>query len=516
MERNIVSLNEARAKGLTHYFTGKPCIRGHISDRFTSIQKCKECAREDTMRVYVHKTDKRHEVVDTASFVCKAQEVHGDRYTYEKAVFVAAKTKVEVTCRVHGGFYTRPDNHTHGKGCPKCRNVATTLRSNAGVEGFVKKAMAVYGGSYTYEDAVYVDSHTAVEITCAAHGKFWQTPTNHLTGKVGCPKCNHMKSAPEEEVADLLDIFTPVIRRDREMLKPKELDIVIPERNLAVEYCGEYYHSSGDAESDPRMSTKHISKHKACEALGVRLITIFESEWLNHNYAIRRLLRNAIGKSRGKVMARKCELRPVAQPEARAFYDRYHPQGGAGAGEHYGLYYKDRLVACMRFTHGANDRGKNRQRVWTLSRYATRVTVAGGASRLFKAFMVEHSPTEVKSFSDNRHFGGGMYSTLGFVEEAESGADYQVWHPKLGLTSKAQWQRRNIPAVAKQLGLEVEFDAETDPRSERDMTYLLGGRRIYDCGKKRWVWRGLTAPKNPDTLPTPAHPDEGDRNGHRI
>jgi len=33
------------------------------------------------------------------------------------------------------------------------------------------------------------------------------------------------------------------------------------------------------------------------------------------------------------------------------------------------------------------------------------------------------------------------------------------------------------------------YDHLTDPRSEREMTYLLGGIRLYDCGKKRWVWR---------------------------
>jgi len=32
------------------------------------------------------------------------------------------------------------------------------------------------------------------------------------------------------------------------------------------------------------------------------------------------------------------------------------------------------------------------------------------------------------------------------------------------------------------------FDPKTDPRTEAEMTYLMGARRIYDCGKKRWVW----------------------------
>jgi hypothetical protein len=299
-----------------------------------------------------------------------------------------------------------------------------------------------------------------------------------------------MKSAPEEAIYRLMTVFTSAVPRDQTILAPKELDIYLPDRQLAVEYCGEYYHSAGDQDSEPKMATKHIGKHIACAKQGIRLITIYESEWKERQYAIKRLLRNAIGKSRGKLMARKCELRKVPTPDARAFYEKYHPQGGAGNGEHYGLYWKGKLVACMRFVLGANDRGAValKKRTWTLGRYATRVTVAGAASRLFKAFVQEVNPPEVKSFSDNRYFAGGMYAQLGFTLEEESAADYSVWHPKLGLLPKSAWQRRNIPVRAKELGVDSMFDSEDDPRTERDMTYLLGGRRIYDCGKKRWLW----------------------------
>lgn len=324
---------------------------------------------------------------------------------------------------------------------------------------------------------------------CIVHSEIvTAAPHNVLRGANPCPKCNHMKSSPEDAVAKLMSLFTPVDQRNRTLIKPKELDILLPEKRLAIEYCGEYWHSHGDSSDEASRSMNHYQKYKACEAAGVRLITMYESEWMNHNYAVRRLLRNAAGKSRGKLMARKCDLRKVETKDAREFYERYHPQGGNGGGEHYGLYWKDKLVACMRFTLGANDRGLNKQRMWTLTRYATRITVSGGASRLFKAFVAEHNPKQVKSFSDNRYFGGGMYEQLGFALVEETKPDYAVWHPKLGLLPKSHYQRRVLPMRAKELGMDIQFDPETDPRTEQDITYLLGGRRIYDCGKKRWVW----------------------------
>jgi hypothetical protein len=298
-----------------------------------------------------------------------------------------------------------------------------------------------------------------------------------------------MKSKGEAAVLSYLAMFTPIVSRDRKLVAPKELDIYLPEKKLAIEYCGMYWHSFGDAASELKSKHNHFNKHKACKEQNIRLITIFESEWIERNTAIRRLLRNAVGKDKGKLMARKCRLGKPTTQEATAFYERYHPQGGAGSGDHYGLYWRGKLVACMRFSFGSNDRGTGaKKRVWTLARYATRVNVAGGASRLFKAFITEHKPPQVKSFSDNRYFDGGMYSTLGFALDEEIAPDYQVWSKKTGMRPKSHYQRGDLQKRLDEHGLDEVFDAGTDTRTEAEMTYLMGARRIYDCGKKRWLW----------------------------
>lgn len=41
----VVSRKEAKAAGLTHYFTGKSCVHGHIAKRFTSTGQCSECLK---------------------------------------------------------------------------------------------------------------------------------------------------------------------------------------------------------------------------------------------------------------------------------------------------------------------------------------------------------------------------------------------------------------------------------------------------------------------------------------
>lgn len=479
---------EARALGSRWFFTGKPCPYGHIAPRFTSVNACKECGRVRAAQKLVHTTSKRRAYNDQKSFIEAATKKHLGRYLYDKVQYINAHGKVAITCREHGVFYQNPTNHMQGKGCPACSGVATGKRSRSNLEQFLSAAKSIWGDRWDYSCVVYTKAHDKIEIGCRIHGLFTQTPTNHLTGKLACPKCNHTSSLAEDEVMRFAAIFGRAVQRDRQVIKPKELDIYLPDHKLAIEYCGEYWHSSSSKGEEAEMRYRHIKKYQLCREAGVRLLTLYETEWKTHNYAVRRLIRNALGKSRGKVMARKCALGRVPHAIARAFYDRYHPQGGAGNGDHYGLFWKGKLVACMRFTFGANDRGKT-ERVWTLTRYATRITVAGGASRLFQAFVREQQPTEVKSFSDNRFFDGGMYRALGFSLEEELGPDYMVYHPKFGLLPKSHYQRRMIPKRLEELGINEKFDPKTDPRTEAEMTYFMGARRLYDCGKKRWSWR---------------------------
>jgi hypothetical protein len=50
MPELIISYHEARARGLKRYFTGKPCKYGHIAQRHVSNRKCIGCERSDDYR----------------------------------------------------------------------------------------------------------------------------------------------------------------------------------------------------------------------------------------------------------------------------------------------------------------------------------------------------------------------------------------------------------------------------------------------------------------------------------
>lgn len=495
--------SNATYKGALKPITGIACPRhGCFQQYAAQLRKngatCPECGAEQRAK------SRR---LDPSDFIERAVAVHGDAYDFSKTNYINMTTKVVVSCNRHGDFYISPIKLvTEGQGCPSCGAekrgkrltdvntgaLAAKVMIEKHAKSFVHQAKKVHGDKYDYSETAYMGARKKLAIRCPKHGVFEQLAGHHLGRGQGCPQCSHHQSKPEQDIADFLSLFTTVVQRDRSIIGPKELDIYLPEHNLAIEYCGMYWHTHKDRDDEKKNKRRHIEKHLLCAAKGIRLITIYETEWLERPQTIKRLLRAATGNLRGRLMARKCELRSVSNAEARAFYDIYHPQGGNGHGVHYGLFWCDKLVACMRFTLGSNDRGaaaKDRQ--WTLSRYATRVSVVGAASRLFKTFVKEYDPDTVKSFSDNRLFSGGMYGQLGFTLEEEVGADYQVWSPKIGLRPKSHYQRRHIPKRLIEHSFNSSFDPDSDLRTEGEMTYAMGAGRIYDCGKKRWLWTKL-------------------------
>lgn len=56
-------------------------------------------------------------------------------------------------------------------------------------EEFVENARARYGEKYDYSEVEYKGNHIGVIIICKKHGRFTQTPHDHLQNKVGCKKC---------------------------------------------------------------------------------------------------------------------------------------------------------------------------------------------------------------------------------------------------------------------------------------------------------------------------------------
>lgn len=54
-------------------------------------------------------------------FIENAKKVHGDKYNYDKVIYITGRKKVIITCPLHGDFKQQPRDHVNSKqGCPIC------------------------------------------------------------------------------------------------------------------------------------------------------------------------------------------------------------------------------------------------------------------------------------------------------------------------------------------------------------------------------------------------------------
>ena len=148
----------------------------------------------------------------TDEFVLRAKSVHGKKFKYGNTIYTTAKTKVSVTCAMHGDFSTLPSNHLAGRGCPSCSQERAVALLGKGARHSQDEVIArfknVHGSKYDYSRVRYVRGIDPVRIGCPEHGLFDQAPVHHFDGK-GCPKCaiEISRTANRLNEAEVIDRF---------------------------------------------------------------------------------------------------------------------------------------------------------------------------------------------------------------------------------------------------------------------------------------------------------------------
>ena len=77
---------------------------------------CKKCYEEKRKNTGNGKRKTKEQ------FIKDAEKTHGNKYDYSKTKYVNSNTKICVICPEHGEFWTRPDHHLNGVGCPVCND----------------------------------------------------------------------------------------------------------------------------------------------------------------------------------------------------------------------------------------------------------------------------------------------------------------------------------------------------------------------------------------------------------
>jgi len=206
-------------------------------------------------------------------FVNEAVLVHGGKYEYNDTNYINSRTKIGITCPVHGVFYQTPTNHLYGNGCPDCKRERLSNIFASNTEEFIEKARKVHGNKYDYSKVKYKNNSTGVIITCPIHGDFIQSPNNHLSGR-GCPICNESKL--ERDIKELLSLNEIVFIYQWRLPWNKyySLDFYLPDYNIGVECQGVQHFEDGHFKNGLLDETKKRDKYKndLCLKNGIEIL----------------------------------------------------------------------------------------------------------------------------------------------------------------------------------------------------------------------------------------------------
>ena len=403
-------------------------------------------------------------------------EKHGDEYDYSKVVYNKMHEKVCIICKEHGEFWQTPSKHLLGQGCPKCGVEKRAEEKNIGQEEFIRRCKSIYGDDYIYDETEYVKMDEKVKIICPKHGEFYQRPYDHLHGH-GCPKCGLIESRGENELYEYVCSLVGkenVEHSNRSILDGCEIDIFVPKYKIGIEYNGLKWHSEKFKDRN-----YHIMKTELANKKGIKLIQIFEDEYISHKDIVLSKIRRLMhcDNDSVKVMARKCVIKEIKRKEAESFLNNNHIQGYKGCTIALGCLLNDVLVGVMTFEQYGNE--------WILNRFATdnKLICQGVGGKLFSYFINKYNPTYVKSFADLRWTldrDNNLYTKLGFKLSGVLKPDYRY------VSASHPTERIHKFNFRKKI-LMNRFNSDYN-KTESELTNELGYYKIWDCGLLRYEW----------------------------
>lgn len=206
------------------------------------------------------------------------------------------------------------------------------------------------------------------EIECSVHS------ARRILGKLGLdnliPKRNFENSYPETFIFNSINDPNKILG-DRSILEGKEIDILLPDLKLGIEFNGEYFHSIKF-----RDENYHLSKSEKCLDKNIQLFHVFEFD--NYNIFLNkvRYYQNNL-KTIGARKARICECelnRSISNfIERNATYS--DSEFLAKCNNYKYLYYNDEILLLMGIVDGR-----------CLIIPKCDVVVSGGLSKLLKNY----------------------------------------------------------------------------------------------------------------------------------
>lgn len=269
----------------------------------------------------------------------------------------------------------------------------------------------------------------STSIRCLLCGKIYTNRyTNLVIGYGKCPTCYPPKTSSSsgeeqllEEIKKFLDKDDIILSKQKLIKNPEtgrdlELDIYIPNKNIAIEFDGLYWHSEAIVSKD-----YHMMKTNECMKKDIQLIHIFEDEWKIKKEIVKSIIKNKLCVNETKfkkiIDSSKCKISEVSLSDKREFLNKNHIFGDDKSIVKIGAYFKNKIVSMMTF-----DLKNSESLSWKLSRFTTKIDykINNVEFLLLEYFKNNFEWNEIFGYSDLRFSFGNFYKKLGFSFETKN------------------------------------------------------------------------------------------------
>jgi hypothetical protein len=285
-------------------------------------------------------------------------------------------------------------------------------------------------------------------------------------------------SLVEKQIAEYVEsLGFEIVKNDRDRIG-RELDVLVPTKNFAIEVNGLYWHSYHPNYKECEDKSRHLVKTQLCETQGIELLHITDQEWRDQQPIIKSMIKTKLGLNQ-TIAARKCYVATVDKATEKHFLETYHLQGYIPSSNCLGLYYQNQLISLM--SVGSSRFSKMAET--ELLRYCTcdGITVTGGGSKLVTALLKLYP--EIITYCDRSKSQGRGYGKMGFDFIKNTGPGY-FYTDGNGVISRYRCQKNR---------LSVWLPSYQNHWSESQNMFAAGFRRFHDCGNKLFIIKNKNA-----------------------
>lgn len=331
-----------------------------------------------------------------------------------------------------------------------------------------------------------ISKFNEVKLKCKICDEEWEARLGVNGTTSICRKCHPYKFIKEREIGEFLEeIGINIKYKDRALIYPYEIDVLLSDFKIGIEFNGLMFHSFGKSKhtmfnnyfQENELKYKHLDKTKMVEDKGYQLFHINENEWdnLKKQDIWKSLILNKLGLNT-RIFARKCIIEEIDSKTAREFLEENHLQGYINSQIKIGLYYNKELVSVMTFSKPRY----NKNVEYELIRFASKkyFNIIGGASKLLTYFERNYKPKNLLSYANRRWSTGNVYDKLNFDFIEATNPNYFYFYKDMILESRVKYQKHKLQEILS------NFDSSL---TESENMYNNNYRKIYDCGNLKYI-----------------------------